>query len=39
MKRDGIRNPLAVFAVMAWTVFLCLLPVAGIVALVRWMVG
>lgn len=30
-------NPLVTFAVAAWCVFLCLLPVAGIVAIVRWL--
>jgi hypothetical protein len=33
------RNPLAVFAVVAWTLFLALLPVAGIVWIVRGLVG
>lgn len=39
MKRETKPNPIATFAVVAWMVFLCLLPVAGIVALVRLMVG
>lgn len=39
MKRDGNPNPLVTFVVAAWAVLFCLLPVAGIVAIVRWMAG
>ena len=32
-------NPLVTLAVAAWCLFLVLLPIAGIVSVVRWVVG
>ena len=37
--KDRRPNPLVSVAVVAWSLLLCLLPVALAVALVRWMMG
>lgn len=37
--KETRSNPLVTFAVVAWCLFLALLPIAGIVAIIRLVVG
>lgn len=37
IKRKNSTNPLVIFAVLAWSLLICLIPLALIVALIRWL--